>query len=288
MPVIRSKVLLQVGLASAAVDAVNSLEDLKETALKTVCVGEGDNVHPPAKVEQYYECKTCERTGKIGEFDKAREISDNNYVVVPDDEREAMAVPDGLRKNLQVFSYPASVVEAATVASAKPIYLRPTDAASLKPYVVFRTAIKSRPDRATLAIWAPKGAPALHRLEVRGNILVLQPLCWPHQLAAAPEIDEVDLSDAEKGMIPAFMDAIEADFDPAAFKDVRAQALADYVASQSPVEGEAALATAAKGADTSGTNFMDMLQATVAAASKPKAKKAAAPRKKAAAAKKSA
>lgn len=271
---IRAKISMQIGLVTGAVDALSSLEDLKETALRTVCIGTHDDEHPPVPVSQYYECKTCKTTGKISDFEKAREVTDNSFVLVPEDEREAMTVPDSLKKNLQIIFYPREQIEDSMLPSGKPIYLRPSDMSAMKPYIAFREAALERDDRIGVAIWAPKGAPAPHRLEIRGDVLILQPLCWPHQVAAVPEIADLELADAERAMLSGFVDGASQDFDPAAFKDIRADALAAYVASQSPLAGEESTEVPTKDAG-SGTNFFAALQATVDAGKKAPAKRAA-------------
>jgi DNA end-binding protein Ku len=278
---IRSKVGARLGMAAGSFDVVTSVTDAKETALRTVCTGTEETPHAPAAVKQVYECPVdaCDRKGKITDFSKAKEPSKNSFIVVPPEELENLQASAALKDQMVFAVYPRDQVETHVVPHGKPYYLRPSDATSAEPYALFRRIVEQAVDagRVVLAIWSAKGAPVLWRLHVLNGVLAVQPLCWPNQLDAAPEVPDIDVSKYD-GLIPSFIDAVSSDFKPEDFRDERADALQAFVATQTAVEGIEAPTQDQPTAQP--VDLMAALAATVAASTP--AKKAAAPRKRAA------
>lgn len=285
MSTIRSKVGARLGMASATFDVVSSVTEAKETALKTVCTDHG--THAPTPVKQSYGCPICDAKGKITDFEKAREVSKNAFVVVPPEELENLQVSAAIKDQMVFAIYPRDEVYAAVAPHGKPYYLKPTDAVSAEPYALYKhlaTLIESgevlTPDGrpgVIMAIWSAKGAPVFWRLGILNNVLAVQPFCWPNQLDAAPEIPDIDVSKYD-AMIPSFVSAISSEFKPEEFRDERADALQAFVMTQTAVEG-----VTVAGDDTPTSKPIDLmaaLAATVASAApvETPAKKAA-PRK---------
>lgn len=278
MSVIKKEVSASFGLLPLQVNVRSAVESEKSVAFTNVCTGHDDEAHPPSKIRSIYRCPVCNNEDKAL-LQKAREQGKAAFVIVPQDEIDAAnAEAEKFKGQMQITTHPAEAVQASTLETGSFYYLEPSSPAFSEIYALIMHTIKSNPDTAFVTMWAARSAPAMYRLDVRNDVLVIRQLAWPSQVQAAPDVPTT-FNPMFEGQAQMFVDSTRADFDPNTYVDVRAQLLDSFVASQSAVVGER---TETVEKAPQGLDIMALLQASTQAA-KP-AKKAAAkkPAKKAA------
>lgn len=262
------KVPLRLGLVSATVGVQGAIDDA-QPKFNTVC----DQGHDPARVKQSLRCPTCDNT-EYGTFKKAQPTDDGKYVVVdPDKLKEVVEVPSEVKDAINLTAHPAEDLRFA-IPGGKVYYLAPAKGEH-NTYALFVELVSSRSDEvAFCAKFALRGKPAMYQLGVHEGALTMSEIAWPTDVREAPKHDG-ELDTAMSEMAHKFLDTIIEPFDADEYVDVRASAVAEFMAKQKAVDaGDAEQVT---------TSSPDDLMAAMAAAvgDKPKPKKKAA-RKKAA------
>lgn len=269
--------LVLAGLFNIEVNVLAAADDDdKETAFKTICVGEDDqHTHPPTAVKQSLGCPTCDNNVR-DTFVKGREVSKGSFVVVDPSELAAADVEAELKEQMQLTVHDAADVTTKTLPGAKTYFLEPGKGPlTHKAYNLLRDKIKENPDKAYCTVWAARSKPGMYRLGVFGTAITLEQLCWPENVRSAPDVPAEEYSEAESAMLDQLVEAISADFDPSTYRDVRKEQIAAVIAAAEAVDGIPTAAspkkTAAPALDLSGA-----LAAALAATGKAPAKKTAA------------
>jgi len=247
-------VALSFNLLTLTVDVHTSVaSDRGGTGLSNFCKGKvGGVAHDPAKIVQVYRCpatvtvdgepKPCGNEDKTS-FVKGRKEG-KNWVMVSDDKvEEAASVADKYTKGMTFAARKAGDIEAAMIPIDAPYYLAPKSLAGTPGnlYALFAQWVANNPDVALITRFAPRSAVATFRLQSRDGVLMLQKLCFPEDLQAAPAAPSVTDSRYAAQLDEVFRSNIEA-FDPEEWMDERKAILgsADGQLVSGSAEGETA------------------------------------------------
>jgi DNA end-binding protein Ku len=235
--------------------------------------------------------RVCSLDGEEVSWDqlaKGYEAEDGRLVVLTDEDFDGLPLSTGHEIDVVEF-VPDNQVD--PIMFGRSYYLEP-DARAAKPYALLREALEAT-ERVAIVKVALRQRESLAVLRVRERVIMLQTLLWPDEIRAAefPILEEeVELRPQELRMAASLVDSMATDFEPDAFEDDYAKALADLV--DAKLEGAApAPAEQSEPAATDVVDLLSALQASVdraresrgeAPAKKAAAKKTAAPAKKAA------
>lgn len=283
MSVIKKDVNASFGLLPLQVHVRSAVESEKAVSLTNVCLGSEGNEHAPAKINSIYRCPLCSNEDKAT-LVKAKQQGKTEFVLVPQEEMDKVkAEAEQFQGAMQITTHAAADVEASTLETGSFYYLEPATAAYAEIYALVMHTIKTNPDTAFVTMWAARTAPAMYRLDVHNDVLVIRQMAWPSQVQPAPAVPTT-FNPAYEAQAQMFVDSTRADFNPDTYKDARADLLDAFVASQNAIVGERPeVVTAAP----QGLDIMALLQASTQAAKPVAAKRAAkkatkAPAKKAA------
>ncbi|MEJ5912874.1 non-homologous end joining protein Ku [Pseudokineococcus sp. 1T1Z-3] len=161
------------------------------------------------------------------EIAKAYETADGEQVVLSDGDLDEL--PLSTSREIGVVEFvPREQVD--PVLYNKAYYLEPEKTA-LKPYTLLREAL-AETDRVAVVKVALRQRESLALLRVRDDVICLQTLLWPDEVREA-SFDvlggEVELRPQERQMAASLVESLAADFDPDAFTDDYATAVAEMV-----------------------------------------------------------
>jgi non-homologous end joining protein Ku len=160
-----------------------------------------------------------------------------------------------MRKDeLTLRIHPADQVEAATRPGDLGYRLRPASKKGVvgptKPYGIL-LGFASNPEVALIGELNLRGVVKLYRLVVHRGQLLLHELIRPDELAATDDIDLADVSEAEVERARSLAAGMVEDFDPAAYRNLTVERIAELVASKAgdatptPTEAKAPVAEVA-------------------------------------------
>lgn len=275
---LKSGVSASFGLLPLQVDVLSAVEGEKTVSFTNVCTGTEGAEHPPSKINSIYRCPQCANEDKTI-LRKAKAQGKDEFVIVPQEEIDAAnSEASKFKDAMSITTHPSADVLGKTLETGSMYYLAPSSPAFAEVYALIVHMVKSNPETAFVTMWAARSAPAMYRLDVRDDVLVLRQLAWPSQVQASPEVPTT-FNPAFESQAQLFVDSTKADFDPDTYVDVRGTLLDAYVASQSTVQGVAP-AGGERVAAPQGLDIMALLKAGTPEAGTP-AKKAAAKRTKA-------
>ncbi|HVL81361.1 MAG TPA: Ku protein [Actinomycetota bacterium] len=165
---------------------------------------------------------------------KGYEVSKGQYVVLSDEEMEALPARSGKAIDVEQF-VDASQID--PVYFERPYYLVP-DEAGVKAYNVLRDALAAE-DKVAIGRVAFRDKEHLAAIRVMNGVLMLHTMRWPEEikeaefpeLAASPKVSE-----AEVKMARTLVQGMTDEFDPARFTDSYREAVQELV--QRKLEGE--------------------------------------------------
>ncbi|MQA15082.1 MAG: Ku protein [Pseudonocardiaceae bacterium] len=208
-------------------------------------------------------CEVCGLEVAYDDIDRAVEQPDGTVVTVSRDELGELAVATG---------HEIDVVEFVPVEQIDPVlynrsyYVEP-ESRSLKPYVLLRQALYET-DRIAICRVTLRQRESLAALRVRGDVIIVQTLLWPDEVRE-PSFEvlsgDVELRSQERQMAKSLVDSLTEDFDPAAFTDRYAEAVADLVATKAAEGGSVAPKAPEPAASETGkvTDLVEALRASV-------------------------
>jgi DNA end-binding protein Ku len=179
-------------------------------------------------------CSICGEEVSYQDIVKGYEYEKDHYVMLTDEELEALPVPSARSIEIERF------VESEQI---DPIYFQRSyylvpDGTGLKAYHLLREAIGDD-GKVALARIALREKEHLATVRLRDNVLVLETMYWPDEIRA-PRFDELDeeveLRPQEIKMARSLIDSLTDDFQPEEFHDEYRVALEDVIAKK--VQGE--------------------------------------------------
>lgn len=223
---LRKGLLLRLGVITIPVDLHTAVDKESSPRPKKVCA----NDHDPTPIKTSLVCPTCENDDRDS-FLKGFEVKDEDggksfTLVAPDALTEAVAVADEVKNTLTLTLHPADQVEANTIASGPGYYVTP--APGTEPVYALIHRIAQRDDLALVCEFAVRSVSALYRLTTYGDTVVLQPVAWPENVRTSPVTGVEADEDSVEQIIGLLLSGVT-DFDPASYRDTRAEVVARLV-----------------------------------------------------------
>lgn len=213
--------MVSLGLIQFPVN-VQSAVASTDTYLSNACV----NGHDAVAVKAPRHCPTCDNTD-ASTFVKARKDG-KTLVLLSDADLEAMKPGDDVTKAMSFTVHRTEEVERHTTPHGSLYYLAPGGPGT---YNVVRDIVAGSPDLSFLTEWAPRTSVGLYRLVVLNDRLAIHGLAWPESINAAPEaVEDTPKHAALLGAALPFVEQQVQDFDPGAYRNKRADMLAEIVA----------------------------------------------------------
>lgn len=201
-------------------------------------------------------CTACGEEIAYDQLGKGYESPDGRLVVLTDEDFGDLPLATGHEIDVIEF-VPSEQVD--PMLFDRTYYLEP-EARAAKPYALLREALAAA-DRMAVAKVALRQRETLAVLRVRDNVIVMQTLLWPDEVRE-PAFDslaeDVELRPQELVMAQSLIESLAADFEPEAFGDEYAKALAELV--EAKLEGAAA-APAVSAEAAGGGEVVDLLTA---------------------------
>jgi DNA end-binding protein Ku len=222
--------------------------------------------------------RVCSVDGEEVSWDqlaKGYEAEDGRLVVLTDEDFDGLPLSTGHEIDVVEF-VPDNQVD--PIMYGRSYYLEP-DARAAKPYALLREALEAT-ERVAIVKVALRQRESLAILRVRERVIMLQTLLWPDEIRAAdfPILEEeVELRPQELRMAASLVDSMATDFEPDAFEDDYAKALADLV--DAKLEG--ATPAPAEQTEAASTDVVDLLSALQASVDRARESRGEAPAKKA-------
>lgn len=238
-------------------------------------------IHEPSGKPISYE-KVVQGVGAVDrdEIVKGYEMSKGNYVLLGDDEIEAVRIES--RKTLELVQF-VDQGEIDVFYFEKPYYVVPADDLAEEAYIVLREALRAA-KKVALGQLSVRGREYLVSLKPCGKGLVLETLRYADEVRRAQSYF-ADIGNAKPprellDLATALIDQKAAPFDPADFHDRYVDALKALVQKKAKAKGRGKVLEDVEEPDTKGrgSNVIDLMAAlkkSVDGADKPAARKAA-------------
>lgn len=202
---------------------------------------------------------------------KGYDLGDDNYVILTDDELDAIA-PKASRS--------IDLVDFVEEADIDPIfyesgYFLAPDEMSRKPYALLVEALEAsgRVGIATFVMRSKQHLAAIRPVDGRlmlSTMLYADELVDPVEIPGLEDLDEIEVKDAEKTMAAQLVESLASDFDPSNYEDTYRHKVMELI--EAKADGDITRVAAADSEPTAEiVDLMAALEASVAAA---KAKRA--------------
>jgi DNA end-binding protein Ku len=225
--------------------------------------------------------RVCEKDGEEVTFEhivKGYEVEKDRYVVLTDDDFDAVPVPSSRAIDIVQF---VEFDEIDPVLFKKSYYLIPEETGA-KAYALLREAMKED-DRVGIAKVSFRDKEHLAALRFKDDAFVLETMYWPDEIREADfggvDVHE-DVRDQELGMARQLIDSLTGAWEPSQYADAYREALLQIV--EAKLNGQEIEVVEAEPA-AKVVDLMEALKASVAAAKKEDEPKKAAPKRKSAA-----
>lgn len=214
-----------------------------------------------ARVKSPKWCPDCQAWLEASDIDKGYEIRKGEYVVMTDDDFDAVPVASVRSLEIVKFIDPSTL----DVAQLNKLYYVGPDEAAGKAFDLLRTAL-AETGLVALAKWTYSSKERLAVIRLYGDALALQTLFWADEVKDAGKLDvpHYDLSEAEVEMAVTLVNAMKAEaLDLSQFRDEYRDALLELIAQKDAGEERTFVAPAAV---KPATDLMAALKASVEAA----------------------
>lgn len=193
-------------------------KDLRFTTLHATC---------KTPLKRPYICPSCNTPVESKDMVKGYEYGKGNYVLLTDEEMEAVPIETG--KAIQVLGF-VDVDEIGPLFYEKSYYLGPVET-SVKPFELLRQALV-RTDKVAVAqatLWKKEHLVALRPI---GKDLVLTVLFYENEVKGSPEIPmtrPVVIADEELDLAVKLISELTTEFDPGKYSDRYREALLNLI-----------------------------------------------------------
>ena len=210
--------------------------------------------------------RVCEKDGEEVTFEhivKGYEVEKDRYVVLTDDDFDAVPVPSSRAIDIVQF---VEFDEIDPVLFKKSYYLIPEETGA-KAYALLREAMKED-DRVGIAKVSFRDKEHLAALRFKDDAFVLETMYWPDEIREADfggvDVHE-DVRDQELGMARQLIDSLTGAWEPSQYADAYREALLQIV--EAKLNGQEIEVVEAEPA-AKVVDLMEALKASVAAAKK--------------------
>ncbi|WP_106495973.1 non-homologous end joining protein Ku [Lentibacillus sp. Marseille-P4043] len=224
----------------------------------------------PIKYERV--CPVCDREVKNDEIVKAYEYAKNKFVVLDDEELEALK-KEQEDKAVEIADF-VKLEEIDPIYFEKSYYLSPNEGGA-KAYGLLRAALKDS-GKIGIAKMIIRSKEQLAVIRVYENTLVVETIHYPDEVRQVQDVpnvpEEVEQTQKELDTAKMLVDQLTTEFDPEKYNDDYRTALLDLI--EEKKNKEQVVTGDEKPAPDNVTNLMDALQASLdrAKTDKPKPK----------------
>ncbi len=214
----RKDLTVSIGFLTARCDVETTKDNsVNDTGLTQLCA----NGHDPAKPCWDPVCAVCDAAVKREDLVKGREVGDNSFVLVTDEELNALKeLEASFKGKIALTPHDAVEVESKTMPSGTTYYL--TRNAKDEHYGLVRHAVETNPQFAFIGIYTVASRSALYRAKVYDGCLVLEQLLRPEELKPVPVVD-APVNEALVGTLDQVLEAFVTEFDPATYRSTYAE-----------------------------------------------------------------
>ncbi len=237
-PVSRAIRIASLQLGPISIEAgIHGAVDDEGAGLVSLCTHGDSKDQAPSKIKRRDYCPTCDNDSKAT-FRKGKEVGGAVVLLDPDALLALAEADEAMAKRIELTVHPAAEMGRA-FPTGKSYYLAPRKGAENR-YALMARLMDKRPDLAFVGEFSFGGPPALYQVIEAEGVMVMRQLARPELVrdrpAMAGEVNEKWL-----GMAEQWADMICAGYDPAAYADKRAVALAKLVDDGVPIipSGEA-------------------------------------------------
>lgn len=213
------------------------------------------------KMRRFCDAEDVEVPG--GEIVKGYELGPDQYVVVTQDELEALAPT--VTRGIEIEEF-VSLDQIDPVYFENSYYLVP-DKGGAKPYALLLKAMREA-NRVALGRVVMRQKQYLVALRPAGDALAMATLYYADEVVAQDDLDglpgEVDFSDRELAMAAQLIEALAADFDPTKYRDEYREKLLELI--DQKAAGEVVATPEPEEAPARVIDLMAALEASIAAA----------------------
>lgn len=226
-------------------------------------------------------CPVCDREVKNEEIVKAYEYANNKFVVLDEDELEALR-KEQTDKAVEIIDF-VQLADIDPIYFEKSYYLSPNEGGS-KAYGLLRTALKDS-GKIGVAKIIIRSKEQLAVIRVYENTLVVETVHYPDEVRDVEEVpnvpDEVQTVKKELDTAKMLIDQLTTKFEPEKYKDDYRTALLELIEEKKNKQQTTTVKAEGKPGPDYESNLMDALQASLdrAKQDKPKPKKKTAPKK---------
>lgn len=251
--------------------AATENKDIKLRQLHKEC-------HTPVQYKKV--CPACDREVKQEEIVKAYEYASNKFVVLDDEELEALR-KEQTDKAVEIMDF-VNLEDIDPIYFEKSYYLSPNEGGS-KAYGLLRSALKDT-GKIGVAKMMIRSKEQLAVIRVYENTIVVETIHYPDEVRSVEDVpnvpDEVETVEKELKTAKLLIDQLTTTFDPDKYQDDYRHALLELI-EEKKRNKETTTATATATAETGESpgegyesNLMDALQASLEKAKKnqPKSK----------------
>ena len=240
-----------------------------------------NQIHEPSGKRISYE-KVVPGIGPVDrdEIIRGYEISKGNYVLLEDEEIEAVKIES--KRTLELVQF-VDACEIDPLYFEKPYYVAPQDELAEEAFVVLREALR-KAKKVALGQLSVRGREKLVAIKPCGKGLLLETLRYADEVRAGQSFfDEIDEAKPKKELLDLANTLIEqksAPFDAGEFEDRYAEALKQLIDKKAKSKSKKAVIEDVDDTDTpSGTNVIDLMAALKNSVESDTPKKAAKRRK---------
>ncbi|WP_156290181.1 non-homologous end joining protein Ku [Oceanobacillus salinisoli] len=224
----------------------------------------------PVKYEKV--CPVCEREIENDEIVKAYEYAKNKFVVLDEEDLEALKKEQEDRA-VEIVDF-VKLDEIDPIYFEKSYYLSPNEGGG-KAYSLLRSALKDT-GKIGVAKMMIRSKEQLAVIRVYENVLVAETIHFPDEVRNVQDVpnvpEEAKIGEKELETAKMLIEQLTAEFDPEKYKDEYRTALLDLIEDKKNNEETTTPAPADKPVPDNVTNLMDALQASLDRAKKDKPK----------------
>lgn len=200
-----------------------------EEAMKNLCVGQpGKPQHDATPLTQPKTCATC---GPVTDFTVIKKgvKQGSSYAIL-----EQTEVAEVKQQNVDVYKNKLDIVQVpskdllANTGPGKSVnYVTPA-AGGEGHYALLAKLIEEHPERSFVGLFTPRSRIGLYRLTTRDGVIVMEERTREQNMKPVPEVDD-EINQPMFDLLEATMDKLDTAYDPDAFEDKYAVALAELV-----------------------------------------------------------
>jgi DNA end-binding protein Ku len=219
-----------------------------------------------SRIQMKIYCPVDDEVISRGDTVKGFEYAPGQYVVVTDEDLEAVPLKTVRSIEIEQFT-PRTHVDDGAVKFVKQAYYIEPDKIGLKAFYLLKDVLEDKGLTAICKV-VIKDREALAAIDPFSKTMLLTTLHWPDEIRALGELElpaeEPEIKSAERKMAEQLIEAMTGEFDPAAYKDEYREALLQII--EAKVAGEETVAVPEAEPATNLVDLMAALEASVKAA----------------------